>query len=108
MGDALKLAGRASFSASWGCGAWVGWSGGPRKATSGACPPSGAHSLRRTFFGAMAHALRHSYGLELAVRGVLLPVIQQLLGHTDPRTTSISTAPTPPTSPLTLHGAGLL
>jgi site-specific recombinase XerD len=42
--------------------------------------------------GAMAHALRHAYGPDLAVRGVPLPVIQQLLGHDDPRTTSIYTA----------------
>lgn len=38
--------------------------------------------------GAMAHALRHSYGMRLALRGVHLTVIQQLMGHTDPRTTS--------------------
>ena len=38
--------------------------------------------------GAMAHALRHSYGMRLALRGVPLPIIQQLMGHVDPRTTS--------------------
>jgi site-specific recombinase XerD len=42
--------------------------------------------------GAMAHALRHSYGMRLALRGVPLSVIQQLMGHSDPRTTSIYTA----------------
>ena len=42
--------------------------------------------------GAMAHALRHAYGMDLAMRGVPLSVIQQLLGHDDPRTTSIYTA----------------
>ena len=42
--------------------------------------------------GAMAHALRHAYGMDLAIRGVPLSVIQQLLGHDDPRTTSIYTA----------------
>jgi site-specific recombinase XerD len=39
----------------------------------------------------MAHALRHTYGMDLAMRGVPLSVIQQLLGHDDPRTTSIYT-----------------
>ena len=32
-----------------------------------------------------------SYGMELALRGVPLPFIQQLLGHADPRTCSIYT-----------------
>lgn len=41
--------------------------------------------------GAMAHALRHAYGMRLALRGVHLTVIQQLMGHTDPRTTSAYT-----------------
>jgi site-specific recombinase XerD len=42
--------------------------------------------------GAMAHAFRHHYGVQLAaVRGVPLPVVQRLLGHADPRTTSIYT-----------------
>jgi site-specific recombinase XerD len=41
--------------------------------------------------GAMAHALRHTYGMDLAMRGVPLSVIQQLMGHDDPRTTSIYT-----------------
>jgi site-specific recombinase XerD len=39
--------------------------------------------------GAMADALRHTYGTELALRGVPVAVIQQLLGHADPRTTAI-------------------
>ena len=39
----------------------------------------------------MAHALRHTYGMDLAMRGVPLSVIQQLMGHDDPRTTSIYT-----------------
>jgi integrase/recombinase XerD len=51
-------------------------------ATAGVTPPEGA----------MAHALRHAYGMDLAMRGVPLSVIQQLLGHDDPRTTSIYTA----------------
>jgi site-specific recombinase XerD len=41
--------------------------------------------------GAMAHALRHSFGSQLALRGVPLPVLQQLLGHQDPRVTTIYT-----------------
>ena len=51
-------------------------------ASAGVTPPEGA----------MAHALRHAYGMDLAMRGVPLSVIQQLLGHDDPRTTSIYTA----------------
>jgi site-specific recombinase XerD len=58
--------------------------------------------------GAMAHALRHSYGLELALRGVPLAVIQQLLGHSDPRTTSIYTAAHASDLTDTLRDAGLL
>ena len=42
--------------------------------------------------GAMAHALPQTYGMDLAMRGVPLSVIQQLMGHDDPRTTSIYTA----------------
>jgi site-specific recombinase XerD len=42
--------------------------------------------------GAMAHALRHFYGGQLALRGVPLPVIQQLLGHSNPTTTAIYTS----------------
>lgn len=41
--------------------------------------------------GAMAHALRHHYGAQLALRNVPVPVIQQLLGHADSRTTAIYT-----------------
>lgn len=40
---------------------------------------------------AMAHAFRHHFGVQLALRGVPLPVIQLLMGHRDPRTTSIYT-----------------
>jgi site-specific recombinase XerD len=57
--------------------------------------------------GAMAHALRHTYGMDLARRGVRLSVIQQLMGHDDPRTTSIYWSPTPRTSPA-LADAGAL
>ena len=56
----------------------------------------------------MAHALRHSYGMELALRGVPLPVIQQLLGHTDPRTSSIYTTAHATDLTDTLRAAGLL
>lgn len=41
--------------------------------------------------GAAAHALRHHYGTTLALRGVPLTFISQLLGHADPRTTEIYT-----------------
>ena len=41
--------------------------------------------------GAMAHGLRHYYGSQLARRGVPLSIIQQLMGHTNPTTTSIYT-----------------
>lgn len=40
---------------------------------------------------ALVHALRHHYGLQLAIRGVPPATIQQLMGHTDPRTTAIYT-----------------
>lgn len=40
---------------------------------------------------ALAHAFRHHFGAELARRGVPPFQIQQLMGHTDPRTTSIYT-----------------
>ena len=56
----------------------------------------------------MAHALRHSYGMRLALRGVPLPVIQQLLGHTDPRTSAIYTAAHATDLTHALHDAGLL
>lgn len=38
-----------------------------------------------------AHGFRHHFGVELARRGVPLPVIQEAMGHTDPRTTAIYT-----------------
>lgn len=41
--------------------------------------------------GAAAHAFRHHFGETLALRGMPLTVISQLLGHADPRTTSIYT-----------------
>ena len=40
---------------------------------------------------AVSHALRHSYGVTLATHNVPVPVIQELLGHADPRTTSVYT-----------------
>ena len=58
--------------------------------------------------GEMAHGFRHHYGTELAVRAVPLPLIQQLLGHTDPRTTSIYTRVTATTLTTALHDAGML
>jgi hypothetical protein len=41
--------------------------------------------------GAMAHARRHSCGMELAIPNVPLSRLQQLTGHSDPHTTSIYT-----------------
>lgn len=58
--------------------------------------------------GAVAHALRHSYGIDLAMRGVPLSVIQQLLGHDDPRTTAIYTAAHAEDLSAALADAGLL
>ena len=49
--------------------------------------------------GAMAHALRHTYGMDLAMRGVPLSVIQQLMGHDDPARHRSTPSPTPRTSP---------
>lgn len=40
---------------------------------------------------AAAHSLRHFFGSEPGLRGVPLSTIQQLLGHQDPRTTSVYT-----------------
>ncbi len=56
----------------------------------------------------MAHALRHAYGMDLAMRGVPLSVIQQLLGHDDPRTTSIYTAAHAEDLSAALSDAGVL
>lgn len=58
--------------------------------------------------GAMAHGLRHHYGMSLAVRGVPLPIIQQLMGHADPRTTSIYTRAHAGDLAAALFDAGLL
>ena len=41
--------------------------------------------------GAAAHSLRHHYGTALALAGVHMSLIAQLMGHTDPRTTSTYT-----------------
>jgi integrase/recombinase XerD len=40
---------------------------------------------------ALVHGLRHHFGLQLAMRGVPPATLQQLMGHQDPRTTSIYT-----------------
>jgi hypothetical protein len=39
--------------------------------------------------GEVAHALSHTYAEGLVARGVALPVVQQLLGHKDLKTTSV-------------------
>ncbi len=58
--------------------------------------------------GAMAHGLRHFYGSQLAVRGVPLPIIQQLMGHTNPATTTIYTRATASDTTGVLDDAGWL
>ncbi|MDQ6838292.1 MAG: tyrosine-type recombinase/integrase [Actinomycetota bacterium] len=58
--------------------------------------------------GAMAHAFRHSYGVTLALRGVPQAVIGQLMGHADPRTTSIYTTVASGALIAVLDDAGLL
>ena len=58
--------------------------------------------------GAAAHAFRHHYGVTLALRGVPLTVISQLMGHADPRTTSIYTKVASQQLIAALDDAGLL
>lgn len=40
---------------------------------------------------ALVHGLRHHFGVQLAIRGVSPATLQQLMGHTDPRTTALYT-----------------
>lgn len=40
---------------------------------------------------ALVHGLRHHFGLQLAMRGLPPATLQQLMGHSDPRTTAIYT-----------------
>ncbi len=40
---------------------------------------------------ALVHGLRHHFGVQLAMRGVPPATLQQLMGHTDPRTTALYT-----------------
>ena len=58
--------------------------------------------------GAAAHAFRHHYGVTLALRGVPGSVISQLMGHADPRTTSIYTTVASTQLITALDDAGLL
>ena len=58
--------------------------------------------------GAAAHAFRHHYGVTLALRGVPQPVISQLMGHADPRTTAIYTTVAATQLIAALDDAGLL
>jgi site-specific recombinase XerD len=58
--------------------------------------------------GAAAHAFRHHYGVTLALRGVPGSVISQLMGHADPRTTSIYTTVASTQLIAALDDAGLL
>ena len=58
--------------------------------------------------GEMAHGFRHYYGTTMAVRAVPLPVIQQLLGHSDPRTSSIYTRVAATSLTNALQDAGML
>ena len=58
--------------------------------------------------GEMAHGFRHCYGTTMAVRAVPLPVIQQLLGHSDPRTSSIYTRVAATSLTNALDDAGML
>jgi site-specific recombinase XerD len=58
--------------------------------------------------GAAAHAFRHFYGAELALRGVPLALIQQLFGHADPRTTVIYTEVSAQQLIAALDDAGML
>ncbi len=57
---------------------------------------------------ALIHAFRHHYGLQLALRRVPVPTIQQLMGHADPRTTSIYTRHAPQDLITALDDAGWL
>ena len=58
--------------------------------------------------GAAAHAFRHHYGVTLALRSVPQPVISQLMGHADPRTTAIYTTVASTHLIAALDDAGLL
>lgn len=58
--------------------------------------------------GAAAHAFRHHYGVTLALRGVPGNVISQLMGHADPRTTSVYTTVASTQLIAALDDAGLL
>lgn len=57
---------------------------------------------------AVAHAFRHQFGEQLAIRGVPLTTIMQLLGHADPSTTAIYTVASQQHLVDAMHDAGML
>jgi site-specific recombinase XerD len=58
--------------------------------------------------GAATHSLRHHYGTTLALRGVHLSFIAQLLGHADPKTSQIYTTVASTQLIAVLDDAGML
>jgi integrase/recombinase XerD len=59
-------------------------------------------------YAEVAHGLRHHYGAQLALHAVPVPVVQQLLGHADPRASSIYTRVAAQSLVDALTGAGML
>jgi integrase len=53
-------------------------------AAAGVTVPATDRGVRRPF-----HSLRHSFGTEMVRRGVALPVLQELMGHRDIKTTMV-------------------
>lgn len=57
---------------------------------------------------AAAHGFRHHYGMQLARRGVPVPLIQEAMGHSDSRTTAIYTRAVGTHLADAMHDAGWL